>query len=296
MLRRIVLVAALLAVAACGSDAQVDLASTDPPANPPGTVPPDTTPPETRPPVDPASIELPADPDAVVIQIDLGVNQPDPIAVASGYPLLTVYADGRVIARDPSVLSGPLPPLTIARITGDGVRELLALAIEHGGLDPLDSYGWPNVADDDGLGFVIATADRRSEFGVYGLGSEGSPDDEITPEQLRGRRDLQQLRRALLGWRTTVAEHVVEPPSLFTGDEILVILWSEFDVEWLDLPVDLTGGGSYETRVDSVYCVEVPVAESPAFVETLFDEPFHPDVAYRQVLPHEPGCAVVSEL
>lgn len=280
MIRHLAVTAAV-ALAACGS-----AASTTEPTEP-------TEPSTTVPRVE---FDLPADPDAVVLQLTVGVNQPDPIAIASGYPIFTLYADGRLVVRDRTVRSGALAPLAMARLSEQGVRELLAAAIAHGGLDPLDSYGWPNVADDDSLGFVVATADRRSEFGVYGLGSEGDPADEITPEELEGRRALRRLRDALVGWKATVGEHVVQSPAPYTGETVLAVAVDELDAVALDLPADLTGGAFYENRVDDVYCVELSLVEWPDLVDALVAARSSGTwVTFRQVLPHEPGCAIVTE-
>ena len=233
-----------------------------------------------------------------MLQIDVGVNQPDPIAIVSGYPYLTVYADGRVIARNRSVESGALPPLVVARITQDGVRALVQEAIDRGALTPLDRYGSPAVADADGTRFVVATADIRSEFGVYALGERAEPDNEyndVTPEQQAARDELASLRRSLLGWETTVADDVIEPPTLFLGDSMLVVAYSEFDVQRAGWSVDVSGGDYYETRIDSLWCTEVVVADNPDLVDEVTSSGFDPDFVFRQVLPHEPGCQILPD-
>jgi len=288
MIRQLVpaIVSALIVVtAACSSD---DASTTEPSAVAPTIT--------TSPPVE---FELPGDPDAVVLQLDSGVNQPDPLAVAAGYAIFTVYADGRLIVRDPDVESGALPPLVAARLAPEGVKALVELAISSGALDPLDSYGSPPIADADGLGFVVATADQRSEFGVYALGSESNAGDELTEQQLAARLELRDLRDALLGWEETVSEHVVEPPTLYAGETMLVIARPSLeDIAAAGFPFDMVATGTvYENRVGSVFCAEFVVADSPGLVDlvTADDAPATWDFEFRQSLPHEQGCDILPE-
>lgn len=287
MIRRLAapISASLLALAACGSD---DTSTTEPP---PPIEPP---PPPIEPPPTTAEFEVPTDPNAIVLQLDVGVNQPDRLAISTGSPIVTLYADGRLIARDDTAGSGALPPFVLTVVSPEGVRELLGMAIAAGGLDPLASYGSPNVADDDSISFIVATADRRSEFGVYGLGSEGDAADEMSSEQLAARADLVRLRDALADWQTVIGEHVIEPPILFTGERVMVIALDDSDVAGLGIPVE--PGAYYENRVGEVYCAEVVIADSPGVVETLTDAPALGDrIEVRQVLPHEPGCQIIPD-
>ncbi|NND75468.1 MAG: hypothetical protein HKN44_10740 [Ilumatobacter sp.] len=277
---------ALLALTACGSEG-------------PATQPPQTLPPTTEPPTEPPSIDfdLPTDPNAIVLQLDVGVNQPDPVAIAGGYPVFTLYADGRLIARDRSVESGDLPPLVATRLDAEGVRKLVGLAISRGALDPLDSYGYINLADGNGYGFVVTTADRSSRFGVYGLGGEGSDGDDFTTEERAARAELVELRNALRNWVDVVGDHVVDQPELFSGDRILLIALDETVAAGVEIPADTSGGMFYDARIEDLYCVELTVADSPGLVEAITSVDRHGGrYLFRQVLPHEPGCALVSEL
>ncbi len=277
-------IGALLVLTACGADATT--------TKPPPTAPPETT---TVPPSLP--FELPADPDAVVLQIDIGVNQPDPIAIASGYPYFTLYADGRLIARDRDVEAGALAPLVAARLDGDGVRQLVGLAIERGALDPLDSYGYVNIADGDGTSFVVTTADRSTRFGVYGLGAEGSDRDELTPAEGAARSELSRLREELADWPTLVADHIVEQPTLYTGDTVLLVAEDELTAAAALPGVDVAGGAFHAARIVDLYCVELSVADQLGLVESITASArYDGRRTFRQLLPHEPGCALVSEL
>jgi hypothetical protein len=278
-------IALIVVTAACGSD---DASTTEL-----TTVVPAIT---TSPPVE---FELPGDPDTVVLQLESGVNQPDPLAVSTGYPIFTLYADGRLIVKDPDAESGALPPLVAARLAPEGVNALVELAIASGALDPLDSYGSPPIADADGLGFVVATADQRSEFGVYALGSESNAGDELTDEQLAARLELRGLRDALLGWEETVSEHVVEPPTLYGGETMLVMARPSLeDIAAAGFPFDVVATGTvYENRVGTVFCAELVIADSPGLVDlvTADDAPATWDFEFRQSLPHEPGCDILPE-
>lgn len=273
--------AVLLVLAACGSD--------------PSSTPAVTEPPTTEPSVD---VVLPDNANAIVLQVDVGVNQPDSVSISTGYPFFTLYRDGRLIVRDPEIATGPLPPLVIAQLTPDGVDALVAEAIAAGALDPLERYGSPNIADDDSYRFVVATAERQSDFGVYGLGHERDENDEITDEQLAARIELLDLRNRLLGWQDTVAGEIAEPPVPFTGETMLVMAYSEIDAANADFPFDLTTNGeTYENRVNTVFCTELVVAESPGLIEivTAPNDPRTTGLEFRQSLPHEPGCEIMPD-
>lgn len=274
MRRHLTLIAltTVLVLAACGSD---DSGSSDPP--------------EVRP---------PDDPDAVVVQLDGGVNQPDPLAIAEGRPLFTLYGDGRVIAVDRSVERedrGALLPMVEGRVSAEGVQLLLDEAAARGVLDPLDDYGSSNLADADSTRFLAATDTEVVEFGIYDLGAE----DGLDAGQLEARRQLIELGELLIRWDEVAADHLVDEPVAFTGDSVLVLA----DERRLDPEADeLFGvrsrGEQVQTRAGALWCRELEGADLDALLPTIVDpaSDLPRGIVFRQVFPGEAGCAIVAEL
>ncbi|MEO1060489.1 MAG: hypothetical protein AAFZ07_03645 [Actinomycetota bacterium] len=247
---------------------------------------------------EPTDVRPPDDPDAIVLQLDGAVNQPDPLAIAEGRPLFTLYGDGRVIAVDESVERedrGALLPMAQGRLSAEGVQLLLDEAVARGVLDPLDEYGSTDVADADSVRFVAATDRRFVEFGVSGLGTE----DGLDAEQVEARRQLLELGELLLDWQRVAAAHIVDEPVAYTGDSVLVIaderrLAPEAD----ELFGIRTAGEQVRTRAGAVWCRELTGADLDALLPTIVDPAADlPHVlVVRQVFPGEPGCAVVEQL
>ncbi len=244
---------------------------------------------------EPPEVRPPDDPGAVVLQIDEGVNFPDPLAIAEGHPTFTLFADGRVIARDRSVESGALLPLVEGRLAPEGVQQLLDEAARLGALEPLDDYGFPEIADADTTRFVVATLDGEVEISVYDLGTE----DGVSREQAEARRELGELEDLLLDWRTTAADHVLEEPTLFTGETLLVLAvegrLSPGDDEQFRLTAE---GVAVDTRVAPVLCREIGGTELEQLLPLITDPELgsRPGLDFRQVLPGESGCDVIPQL
>lgn len=249
--------------------------------------------------VDPVEVSLPDDSDVVVLQIDVGVNQPDPVAVSSGHPIFTLFADGRLIARDRDVESGALPKLVEARLSRAGVEAVMGEVVGRGLLDPLDDYGRPQIADASSHRFTITTATQTVEFGVSAFGSADADDAGVSADQAAAREELVALEAVLFDWQTNVAEHVIEEPSLFVGDSVLVLSDERRITDEEDALFGIRAAGViYDTRVAPVVCTELSGDTLDELVPAITD----PDAGsgwtseLRPVFPGEPGCEIVTEL
>ncbi len=273
----------LLLTAACG-DAAVTT-TVEPPAT---TLPPATT---TVPDV---TFDLPAGSGDVVLQIDVGVNQPNPLPVVQyGFPTFTLYGDGRIIATDRDVETGALPRIVEARVSSEGMQALVAEAVAAGLLEPLDDYGDAQIGDADSTRFVLDTGDRQVSFGVYAVGETFGIDD---PGQIAARERLSGFVRALRDWRSLAGEFVVEEPEPFTGDGVLV----------LGYPGEVAAGGelaagvvwepqTYDTRLGPMDCQAVTGADYEALLPAITDPDTDWAVYFRQIFPGEPGCEILPE-
>ncbi len=275
-MRHTPILAVLLLVAACGDSAATTT----------------TTPPTTTTTVAPVAFELPTGPDDVVLQIDVGVNQPDPLPVVQfGFPAFTLYGDGRIIAIDRDVESGPLPGLIEARVSPEGMQALVAAAVDAGLLEPLADYGDAQIGDADSTRFVLDTGDQQVSFGVYAVGETFGIEDS---EQIAGRERLAAFRRALRDWRAIAGEFVVEEPELFTGDGVLVLAYPGEVASGRELAAGITWGPeSYDTRLGPMDCQSVTGADFEALLPSITDPDATWSVHFRQIFPGEPGCDIL---
>jgi hypothetical protein len=239
------LATASLGLAACGDDREVDLA---------------------RP---------PDDPDAVVVQVGVSVNQPNPIAIATGHPPFTLYGDGRLIVRDRTVESEGLLPLVEARVSPEGVQALLTAAVDALLGADRSEYDGPPVADADAYRLTITTADAPTQT-------------------LRGEW-IDQVRRALDDWRSIVGDHLVDEPVLYTGDTVLAIgsvrHLDELDEAFVEL---FRGADTFDARAGRVVCAELTGDALDELLPTIATESYGP-IGFRQLLPQESGCDLIDE-
>ncbi len=280
-MRKIALLLVLLA--ACG-----DAATTT--TVPPATLAPTTVPPTTI----PVTFDLPTGPDDIVLQLDVGVNQPDPLPVVQyGFPIFTLFGDGRIISTDRDVESGSLPRLIEARVSPEGMQALVALAVDAGLLAPLDDYGDAAIGDADSTRFVLDTGDQQVSFAVYAAGDTFGIDD---PVQVAARERLGELRRTLRDWQAVAGEFVTEGPELFTGDGVLVLGYPGGVAAGSELASGIAWDPqTYETRLGPFDCQAITGAE----FDTLLPRITNPDaswaVYFRQIFPGERGCEILPD-
>jgi hypothetical protein len=152
------------------------------------------------------SADPPTRSDALVLRIQrIGGFLPVGMTEAA-LPVVSVYADGRVITEGPvaAIYPGPaLPNVQVQRISTDGVRSLVDRALAAGVRETAD-LGRPGVADAATTRFTVVTASSTYVREVYALGEAGdtAPSDpavspQLTPDQQAARAKLLDLTRAL---------------------------------------------------------------------------------------------------
>jgi hypothetical protein len=197
------LVLATLTVTACGTEA--DDVSAEPAGSPP-------------------------DPDRVAVRVLYTGGYTDALTNVSRLPIVTVYADGRVVREGPQIEIWPppaLPSLQLSRIDPERVAGLAHLAEEAGvGKDP--DVGEPPIADAASTRFVVSTGSGTQTLEVYALdeGQETDVDGSALPgvseEQREARRRLSELRQALVDLEATLGPEEVEDAGMYDAEAVAV--------------------------------------------------------------------------
>jgi hypothetical protein len=249
--------------------------------------------------------EAPADPadGGLALQVAYTGGFVTPRTIFSRLPLVSVYADGRVISEGPvaAVHPGPaLPNLQEARVEPDQVEELVRRALEAGVGRETD-YGMPPVADVPSTLITVVTADGERSSEVYALQRGLFPEGDVpglTEEQAAARAELQDLVDGLTGLAAG-SDRPYEPEAVAAVvDQGYGPGAAPDDVAtWPGppLPGDLLGTGS------DVSCVvardeaahAVLEAAAGATTDTVWQNPDGGRwaLSLRPLLPHEDHCA-----
>jgi hypothetical protein len=247
--------------------------------------------------------QLPDD-GGLVLQVAYSGGFVPPQVTYTQLPLVSVYADGRVITEGPviAIYPGPaLPNLQVSTMPTERVEELVQQALDAGVGEQFD-YGMPPVADVPNTRFTVVTADGTETTEVYalqrGLFPEGEAVPGLTEDQTAARAELQGLVDELTGLGGESSQ-AYEPESIAavastnyppgaTPDDIAT--WPG-----PPLPGDELSTGS------ELYCVvardeavdAVLEAAADATAETVWQNPDGGRWALtlRPLLPHETGCA-----
>ena len=124
-----------------------------------------------------------------------------PSVTVGRLPLVSVYADGRVISEGPMIAIHPapaLPNLQEHRIDAPAVQDLVDRALAAGVGDRSD-LGSPPIADAPSTRVTLVTASHTYVREAYAL--TGTPDDTdgLTAEQHAARKELSGLVDVLTG-------------------------------------------------------------------------------------------------
>jgi hypothetical protein len=223
-----------------------------------------------------------------------------PSMLAGRLPLLSVYADGRVITEGPVVAIYPapaLPNLQVAEIEPAAVTELVDRALAAG-VDESADLGTPPIADAPTTRFTVVTADDTHVREVYAL-RETTGGAGLTGEQVAAREELVDLLESLTdtgspSTTTFEAEAVAAIASPWVDpDDGLV----QPEQAWPGpaLPGESTGGPP------DVTCVTATGAQAQALLQAAATgnaatpwttgDGARWSVTFRPLLPDETGCA-----
>lgn len=259
----------------------------------------------------------PAASDRLVLQLRL-VGGFLPVGVSySNPPIVSVYADGRVIDQGPvpAIYPGPaLPSLQVHRISPGDVRTLVDRALAAGVRDSAD-LGRPPVMDAATTRFTVVDGDHTYVRDVYALmdtapggGAQpgsGGP-DAPGPQQQAARQKLHDLYRALTGLEGTLGRGHVTDAGAYTTDAVAAVVTAarpqpqdppQTPRPW---PGPALPGEPFANQA-GVTCLTATGAEATTVLQAARQAnaltPWTgPDgrqwwVHFRPLLPHESGCA-----
>lgn len=259
----------------------------------------------------------PAPSDRLVLQVRF-VGGFLPVGVGSANPpIVSVYADGRVITQGPvpAVYPGPaLPNLQVQRISTVDVHTLVDRSLAAGVRDGQD-LGRPPVMDAATTRFTVVDGDHTYVRDVYALmdtphGGGVHPDsvgqDGPGPQQQAARDKLLELYQALTDLEGTLGNGHVRDAGAYTTDAVAAVVTAAHP-QPQDPPQtpQLWPGpalpGEPFAQQAGVTCLTATGAEATTLLRAARKAnaltPWTgPDgrqwwVHFRPLLPHESGCA-----
>jgi hypothetical protein len=243
--------------------------------------------------------------DGLVLQVAYTGGFVTPETNLGRLPLVSVYADGRIITEGPvaAIYPGPaLPNLQVAQVSRQRVEELVDHAFQAGiGQD--NDYGTPSVADVPSTRFTIVTTEGTQTAEVYALAEGLFPEGDtggLTEEQVTARRPLLDLLDELTtaGGRASEsyvpeAVAVLAGPWVATEDEMP----APEPVAWPGPPLP----GEPVAEVLALTCVTADGEDATAVLEAAAtanartpwttDDGSQWSLTLRPLLPHETSCA-----
>jgi hypothetical protein len=144
--------------------------------------------------------QLPDDPAALVLRVEHTGGFMTPDSLAARLPLVSVYADGRVISEGPVAAIYPgfaWPNVQVRQLAPEQVQELVDRALDAGVADTAD-LGTPPLADAASTRFTVVTAGETFVREAYAL-AEAVGVDGLTDEQEAARAELSALLGELTG-------------------------------------------------------------------------------------------------
>jgi hypothetical protein len=281
-LRPAVAAALLLGVAACGERGGT------------GAAPPST-----------ASSE-PAAAEGLVLRVDFVGGFVTPGALAGRLPLVSVYADGRVLSEGPvaAIYPGPaLPNIQERRIDRSGVQDLVDRAVAAGVRETSD-LGTPPVADAPSTRFTLVTASHTYVREVTALWESPPEDSRLTADQQAARTELSEFLTVLQG----PPEDADSAPYAPSAVAAIASPWvdpqdgvPQPDLPWAGpaLPGEPTGGLPDVTCVtatgDQSQALLTAAGSANAATPWVTADGARWSVAFRPLLPDESGCADLTD-
>lgn len=251
------------------------------------------------------SASLPAADDALVLQV-AQVGGFVPVQYLNGrLPLVSVYADGRMIVEGPvdARYPGPAwPNVQMLRLGRAEVQDLLTKALAAGVAETTD-LGTPGITDVPSTRFTVVTDDRTYVREVYALAeyAGGGPGSGVTPAQEKARARLRGFLDEVTGRGDTAGAEPYVPEAIaavvtpwFPPDD----LPAQAPKAWPGppLPGDPLGAGTtcVTARTESAQAVLAEAVSATATTPWTGADGRRWSLLLRPLLPHESGCADLS--
>ncbi|SOD93220.1 hypothetical protein [Blastococcus haudaquaticus] len=242
--------------------------------------------------------------EGLVLRVEQTGGFVTPSMLAGRLPMVSVYADGRVITEGPVIAIHPgpaLPNLQVAQLDPAGVQDLVDRALAAG-VDETTDLGSPPVADATSTRFTVVTTEDTYVREVYALW-ETTEGDGLTDDQVAAREELSGLLDALTtpGDAATSsfepeAVAAIASPWVDPGDGLV-----QAEQPWPGpaLPGEPTGGPP------DVTCVTATGAQAQAVLDAagagnaatpwVTGDGSRWSVTFRPLLPDETGCADLGD-
>jgi hypothetical protein len=255
--------------------------------------------------------QLPAGDGALVLRVEHTGGFVTPDMLAGRLPVVSVYADGRVISDGPvtAIYPGPaLPNVQVQRIAAADVQELADSALAAGVAETSD-LGMLPIADATTTRFTLVTADGTHVRDAYalqeGVSREPSyavPDRPLTDEQYAARDRLLDLLDEL----TAIPADGAPSVETYVPEALAAVVrpWTDPaddlahpERPWPGpaLPGESLGG------LPDMTCVVAAGEQAPAVLDAARDantltpwvavDGTRWSVTFRPLLPDETGCA-----
>ena len=232
--------------------------------------------------------------------------------LAGRLPSVTLYADGRLITDGPVIAIWPapaLPNLQEHRLGDGAVRDLVDRAVAAGVTETGD-LGTPPVADVTSTRFTVRTGGETVTREVYALGMGGGPrgelDPGITEEQAAARARLSELAEALRDPVAALGADRVSGPEPYRPEAVAAVVTPYVEVDppqaeqpWPGpaLPGEPLGPGTtcVTAEGEQAQAVLAAAAEGNAATPLVGEDGSRWSVVLRPLLPHESGCADLTD-
>jgi hypothetical protein len=260
----------------------------------------------------PPTAAVPHDDGTLVLRVGHVGGFTTPETQAARLPLVSVYADGRVIMEGPvaAIYPGPaLPNLQVHHVDPEQVRQLVDRALAAGVAETAD-LGRPPVADASSTRFTLVTGGATHVREVYALGATppGPPAEEpgrapaggLTAEQEAARAELSAFLDELTSGGLTGTSEPYTPEAL----AVLATPWSDPTDELEHRPVPWPGpslpgepvAGPFELSCltvtgEQASTVLAAAREATALTPWLGEGGGRWSLTFRPLLPDESGCA-----
>ena len=248
----------------------------------------------------------PAAADGLVLRVETTGGFVSPSVTVGRLPLISVYADGRMISEGPviAIYPGPaLPNLQEQRIDRAAVQDLVDRALAAGVADTTD-LGSPPVADATSTRITVVTASHTYVREVYALQETPAEGPGLTDAQHAARTKLGDLVSAITAPTAGAGSAPYQPDSIAA----LATPWSapqdglpQPDVAWPGpaLPGESTGGlpdlGCVTVTGDQVPTLLTAAASANTETAWVTPDGSRWSVTFRPLLPDESGCADLSD-
>jgi hypothetical protein len=265
-----------------------------------------------------AAVELPVDGGDLVLRAEHTGGSPVPEVPTARLPMVSLYADGRMISGVPAPAGHPgpaLPDVQERHIDPDEVQALADRALAAGVAETGD-LGTPSIADASSIRFTLVTRDRAHVREAYALQEtaphESAPDPAesgLSPEQQAARAELRALLDELVDLSSRNANGSPgQEPYVPDGLAALVRPWSgpaddpaHPEADWTGPPLPGEPVGS----LPDLTCVVATGEQVTSLLDAARDaDTLTPwvtadgarwSVTFRPLLPDEEGCAGLSD-